>query len=67
MKAVSAVNHKGFPPHAIEELYQTLLQTKIPIIATGIYEYNPMFDDLANSGGRILTSFLYENMLTKYK
>lgn len=67
MKAVSAVNHKGFPPHAIEELYQTLLQTKIPIIATGIYEYNPMFDDLANSGGRILTSFLYENVLTKYK
>lgn len=65
MKAVSAVNHKGFPPAAIEELYQTLLATKIPLIATGIYEYNPMFDDLANSGGRVICSFIYEQIIRK--
>lgn len=65
MKAVSAVNHKGFPPAAIEELYETLIRTNVPMIATGIYEYNPMFDDLANSGGRILCSFIYDCILTK--
>lgn len=65
MKAVSAVNHKGFPPIVIEELYEALIKTKIPMIATGIYEYNPMFDDLANSGGRILCSFIYDRILTK--
>ncbi len=67
MPAVSAPNHRGF---AMEELnsFVHALKTKFTkkYHFTGIYEYNPMYDDLASSSGRQIAAFIYQNYLLKF-
>ncbi len=67
MKAVSAVNHKGLSPQVIEEMVSTIKEhcnkQKKSLMGIGFYEYNPMFDDLANSGARVLASLIYDQFL----
>jgi len=60
MEAVSAVNHDGFPLHAIKEIFE-YCRYKSPQKTNyiGIYEYNPIFDNLSQKGARAISSLLY--------
>lgn len=51
MRAVSAVNARGLSSEHVFELIQGLAHDSL---ALGIYEYNPIFDDLSNYGARML-------------
>lgn len=60
MEAVSAVNHDGLGPQEVKELiawYKELCHTKRVF---GIYEYNPIFDNLSQKGAKALGSLIYE-------
>lgn len=58
MSAVSAVNHEGLPLHHVRELVEFIkMNTQAPIF--GIYEYNPLYDDLSAKGARALSSLIY--------
>lgn len=59
MKAVSAVNHDGLPFSFINDFFQAYkdLNQKQKII--GLYEYNPLYDDLGCSAARALASTIY--------
>lgn len=66
MPAVSAPNHNGFSMEEMHEFVHYLKQTvKHKFKVTGLYEYNPMFDDLANSSGRQIAALIYQQFLTK--
>jgi formiminoglutamase len=59
MEGVSAVNHKGLPLQFVDELLTyclDVLKTK----HFGIYEYNPVFDNLSQKGARALSSLIYK-------
>jgi formiminoglutamase len=61
MEGVSAVNHRGLPYHFVEELLiysQDVLKTK----HFGIYEYNPVYDNLSQKGARTLAGLIYKIM-----
>lgn len=51
MRAVSAVNARGLKSDHIFECIESLARKAK---AFGIYEYNPIFDDLSNYGARLL-------------
>jgi formiminoglutamase len=60
MEGVSAVNHNGFPLHTIKEVfnycnYKRPQKTNL----IGVYEYNPVYDNLSQKGARALASLLY--------
>ncbi len=61
MKAVSAVNPHGLDLELIYEILQ-FYKNEIPseYKAFGIYEFNPLYDDLSNQGARTLCGFIYE-------
>lgn len=61
MKAVSAVNPHGLDLDLIYEIIQ-FYKSQIPseYKAFGIYEYNPLYDDLSNQGARTLCGLIYE-------
>lgn len=59
MRAVSAVNYEGFPLHHIRSLIE-LVQGTVNNPVLGIYEYNPVYDDLASTGGRAIASLMYD-------
>lgn len=66
MPAVSAPNHQGFRMDEMHELVEFLKNSlKEKFNTVGIYEYNPMFDDHANSSGRELTAFIYQHFILK--
>ena len=61
MEAVSAVNHLGLDGHFVVKLfnhYLDVINKKDWMI--GIYEYNPLFDNLSNKGSRYLASLIYQ-------
>ncbi len=61
MEGVSAVNHRGLPYHFVEEL----LTYSLDVLKTrhfGIYEYNPVYDNLSQKGARALAGLLYKIM-----
>jgi formiminoglutamase len=58
MEAVSAVNHQGLPLHFIEDLF-TYLNHQLECRYFGIYEYNPVYDNLSQKGARAISSLIY--------
>lgn len=65
MPAVSAPNHHGFSMEEIHSFAQYLNTYQDKFHYLGLYEYNPLFDDLASAGGRKIAAFIYEHFLTK--
>ncbi len=61
MEGVSAVNHRGLPYHFVEELMIYCLDV-LRIKHFGIYEYNPVYDNLSQKGARALASLIYKIM-----
>ncbi len=59
MKAVSAVNPLGLPIEFIDELLLEVQAKFKSSIFFGIYEYNPVFDDLSQLGSKGLASLIY--------
>lgn len=59
MPAVSAVNHDGLPMNFVREFYQQYKQRKQKSFL-GIYEYNPLYDNLGCSSARAMASTLYQ-------
>lgn len=58
LEGVSAVNHRGLPYHFVEDLFKYAKETLNAHIF-GIYEYNPIFDNLSQKGARALAALLY--------
>ncbi len=58
MEGVSAVNHQGIPLHTIAEIFKYFKQ-HAPRLIAGLYEYNPIFDNLSQKGARALASLIY--------
>lgn len=62
MPAVSAPNHQGLTQDQYQKIFDVCLHfweaTKTPKLY-GVYEYNPLFDDLAGSAARYLASTFY--------
>lgn len=61
MEGVSAVNHRGLPYHFVEELLVYCLDV-LRIKHFGIYEYNPLYDNLSQKGARALAGLIYKVM-----
>lgn len=58
MEAVSAVNHEGIPVSYIQLIIEKIMCFAGPK-AFGIYEYNPIYDNLSQKGARSLCSLIY--------
>ncbi|WP_412469701.1 arginase family protein [Oceanospirillum sp. RT-1-3] len=61
MQSVSAVNHDGIPLEFLRKLvsqYKEYTASKKQIL--GIYEYNPLFDELSAKDARALASLIYD-------
>lgn len=61
MEGVSAVNHRGLPYRFVEELMAYSLDV-LRVKHFGIYEYNPVYDNLSQKGARCLASLIYKVM-----
>lgn len=59
MEAVSAVNHDGLPLSYVELVIKHIKNLGSPK-AFGLYEYNPIFDNLSQKGARALAALIYE-------
>jgi formiminoglutamase len=57
MSAVSAVNHDGLSLEVVEQMQNWALNRSTRRIM-GIYEYNPLFDDLSQKGARALVKLM---------
>ncbi|MEX0798011.1 MAG: arginase family protein [Bacteriovoracaceae bacterium] len=60
MSAVSAVNHNGLPSESLYAWIETLKLFPCSRKVFGIYEYNPLYDDLSQKGARLLAGFAYQ-------
>jgi formiminoglutamase len=58
MKAVSAVNPYGISQNETLSIIDDIKSTGFDC-AFGIYEYNPLFDDLSNQGAKVLSHLIY--------
>ena len=61
MEGVSAVNHRGLPYHFIDELLTYSLDV-LKAKHFGLYEYNPVYDNLSQKGARTLAGLIYKIM-----
>lgn len=60
MEGVSAVNHNGIPQNIIEEITTYYMKSTADNLSViGIYEYNPIYDNLSQKGSRVLSSLIY--------
>jgi len=59
MEGVSAVNHRGLPYDFVEELLNYAINN-LKAKHFGIYEYNPLYDNLSQKGARSLASLIYQ-------
>ncbi len=59
MEAVSAVSHYGIPPHTIIDIFNFYKKHSNNSIV-GIYEYNPIYDNLSQKGARFLAGIIYQ-------
>lgn len=62
MSAVSAPNHRGLSQEDFQEVLETCFsfwKTSDKPAIYGLYEYNPLFDDLTTKGARYLVGTLY--------
>jgi formiminoglutamase len=60
MKGVSAVNHNGFEHNEISKIFSFYKKLAQKQKLVGIYEYNPLFDDLSASGSKYLAQEIYQ-------
>ncbi len=60
MEAVSAVSYKGIPAHYLRSFLISLVRDLKKPHTLGVYEYNPIFDNLSNKGSRFLAGLLYD-------
>ncbi len=60
MKAVSAVNGRGLSLEHIHNLLKEVLELECNALFFGVYEYNPVYDDLSQLGSRSIATLLYE-------
>lgn len=60
MKGVSAVNGHGLSFEHVHQLVLDLKQKFAKQHFLGIYEYNPVFDDLSNLGARSMARLIYD-------
>lgn len=58
MEAVSAVNGLGLPLAFVHEIVSSVASLEKPT-AFGVYEYNPLFDNLSCKGARAIAALLY--------
>ena len=66
MEGVSAVNHNGLPLHHIQELMQSFLHLNSSCHKIfGIYEYNPLYDNLSAKGPRSIALLIYDFLSLK--
>ncbi len=64
MQSVSAVNHDGIPLEFLRQLVQQYKEaTKNKKQILGIYEYNPLFDELSAKDARALASLIYDFLI----
>lgn len=61
MEGVSAVNHRGLPYQFVDELLNYAI-LNLRVKHFGIYEYNPLFDNLSQKGARCLAGLIYQIM-----
>ncbi len=59
-QAVSAVNGRGIPCQYLLSLLHEIKKIDFQHKHLGIYEYNPVFDNLSNFGSRYLAQFIEE-------
>ena len=59
MRAVSAVNPNGLSIQNVEEIIQKV-KSLCKNRAFGIYEYNPVYDDLSNQGAKVISHLMYK-------
>lgn len=59
MKAVSAVNHDGLLMSFINEFFSAYKDLEQRDNIIGLYEYNPLYDDISCSGARLISASLY--------
>ena len=58
MAGVSAVNHQGLPFFVVQEILNKI-KAKKNAMYFGIYEYNPVYDNLSEKGARAIANLLY--------
>ncbi len=58
MEAVSAVNHNGLQINFVRDIFSWYYSLSQERKYCGIYEYNPIFDNLSNKGSRTLASLI---------
>ncbi|MBI2522071.1 MAG: arginase family protein [Bdellovibrio sp.] len=59
MEAVSAVNPDGLEKRELRCMVDAFKLSPAPLKVFGIYEYNPLFDNLSQKGQRYLASIIY--------
>lgn len=65
MEGVSAVNHQGLTAPQVQGIFQWAKALLPPTrITYGIYEYNPVYDNLSQKGARFLAALLYNAFFT---
>tara|TARA_Y100000780_G_scaffold232595_1_gene268857 strand:- start:159754 stop:160647 length:894 start_codon:yes stop_codon:yes gene_type:complete len=60
MEAVSAVNHDGIDPKELLAWVEALKDFPCETKVLGIYEYNPIFENLSQKGARYLAGLIYK-------
>lgn len=61
MEGVSAVNHRGLPYDFIEDVLLYMID-ELKCQHFGIFEYNPVYDNLSQKGARTLAALIYQIM-----
>jgi formiminoglutamase len=61
MEGVSAVNHRGLPYDFVEDVLLYAID-ELKCQHFGIFEYNPVYDNLSQKGARTLASLIYQIM-----
>ncbi len=60
MKAVSAVNHNGISAQVMSEVFNHFKKSESLYKCFGIYEYNPLYEDLSLAGARYLAQLVFQ-------
>lgn len=67
LKAVSAPNHNGLSLQFLHEqiaFYKNLCHQRAQKPIWGVYEFNPLYDDVSGTSARVLSGIIYEMMLS---
>ena len=61
MEGVSAVNHRGLPYDFVEDVLLYAID-ELKCQHFGIFEYNPLYDNLSQKGARTIAALIYQIM-----